>query len=120
VSLSHAPDGAGSPPTSATFVGAADELILSAICTHLDLLDLRAVAQALRPFRQPAANELHDKVMERLARGEPDSTAARKMLLRMMPFDSGTAAKHAPGMLTLLFEHPNPQVRLENAALLQY
>jgi hypothetical protein len=98
-------------PTAAVFLEAADELILSVICTLLDLPSLRAIAQALRASRHLAAQELLVRVMERLARTEPDSTAAGNMLQRMKLFDSKSTAKYAPVMLELIFERPEPKVR---------
>lgn len=72
---------------------------------------LQATAQALHTFRQLVAQELLDRAMDMLARAGPASTAARKMLLRMKHFDSKSAAKHAPVLLQIIFEHSDPTVR---------
>jgi hypothetical protein len=119
-------DGRPSPQLAAVFFEAADELILSVICSHLDMRSLCAIAQALHPFRQPAAQERQVKVIEMLARVEPGSRAtiivlrrerppATRMLLRMKRFDSTSAAKHAPVLPKVLFEHADYHVRLEYA-----
>ena len=48
------------------FLERADELIVSTICTHLDLHSLRAVALVLRSFRQPAAWKLQLQIVRRI------------------------------------------------------
>jgi hypothetical protein len=90
---------------AAAFFETADELVLSTICTHLDVRSLRAIAQALHAFRQLAAQELPGKVVAMLAGAKPDSTAAIRMLGRAERFDLKSAAKHAPVMLKFFLEN---------------
>jgi hypothetical protein len=52
----------------ADFLARADDLVVSTVCAHLDLCSLRAVAQALRSFRQLATWEMQFLVVKRIGR----------------------------------------------------
>jgi hypothetical protein len=88
----------------ADFLSRADDLVVSTVCAHLDMRSLRAVAQALRSFRQLATWELQLRVVKRV--GEKRYSSGLRMLLMLRILDDGARAKLTAPLVEVLLQRP--------------
>jgi hypothetical protein len=91
-----------------SFLNAADALVLSAICTHLDPPSLQAVARAIRAIGNLACLELQRQAIIMLQDSEAEERIDGKMMLQRL--GAATRAAVAPAVVRL-FKHPFSCVR---------
>jgi hypothetical protein len=86
------------------FLAGADDLIVSKVCAHLDVLSLRAAAQTLRPFRRLASLELPHWVVRRLGDDRYPAEDTKRMLLLLQIVDEGALAERTAPLVELLLQ----------------